>query len=190
MRAVARLKSGRRGPQKYFLVEQMGAFSHGVTDASDRSYVDNVTAIDQLLESESPEAKEFGHRMLGVVNDAAIALLLSIGHQTGLFDRMASLASATSAEIASAAGLDERYVREWLGGMVCAAIIDYDSTTHTYHLPADHASALARRRTRQCRQDGSVHRASGRGRAAHRRLLPQRRGTAVQRVSALSRATR
>src|SRR5690349_17322132 len=82
--------------------------------------------------------------MLGVVNDAAVALLLSIGHQTGLFDRMASLASATSAEIASAAGLDERYVREWLGGMVCAAIIDYDSTTHTYHLPAHHASALTR----------------------------------------------
>ena len=122
----------------------MGAFSHGVTDASDRSYVDKVTAIDQLLESESPEAKEFGHRMLGVVNDAAIALLLSIGHQTGLFDRMASLASATSAEIASAAGLDERHVREWLGGMVCAAIIDHDSTTHTYHLPAHHASALTR----------------------------------------------
>jgi len=110
----------------------------------DRSYVDKVTAIDQLPESESPEAKEFGHRMLGVVNDAAIALLLSIGHQTGLFDRMASLASATSTEIASAAGLDERYVREWLGGMVCAAIIDYDSTTHTYHLPAHHASALTR----------------------------------------------
>ena len=76
--------------------------------------------------------------MLGIVNDGAIALLLSIGHQTGLFDRMASLAPATSAEIASAAGLDERYTREWLGGMACAAIIDYDSTTHTYHLPATH----------------------------------------------------
>ncbi len=62
----------------------------------------------------------------------------------GLFDCMATLAPATSAEIASAAGLDERYVREWLGGMVCAAIIDHDSTTHTYHLPAHHAPALTR----------------------------------------------
>jgi SAM-dependent methyltransferase len=57
---------------------------------------------------------------------------------------MATLAPATSAEIASAAGLDERYAREWLGGMVCAAIIDYDSTTRTYHLPAHHARALTR----------------------------------------------
>src|SRR5690349_21682972 len=82
--------------------------------------------------------------MLGVVNDAAVALLLSIGHQTGLFDRMATLASATSAGIASAAGLDERYVREWLGGMVCASIVDCDSNGHTYHLPAHHVPALTR----------------------------------------------
>ena len=61
-----------------------------------------------------------------------------------LFDCMATLAPATSAEIASAAGLDERYVREWLGGMVCASIIDYDSTTHIYHLRAHHAPALSR----------------------------------------------
>ena len=80
-----------------------------------------MTATDQLLESESSDAaKAFGPRMLGIVNDAAIGLLLSIGHQTGLFDCMATLAPATSVEIASAAGLNERYVREWLGGMVCA----------------------------------------------------------------------
>ncbi len=104
----------------------------------------NMIATDRLSETESTDAEAFGRRMLGVLNDAAVALLLSIGHQTGLFDCMANLASATSAEIASAAGLDERYVREWLGGMVCASIVDYDSTTHTYHLPADHAPALTR----------------------------------------------
>ncbi|MFG1930891.1 class I SAM-dependent methyltransferase [Mycobacterium sp. NPDC048908] len=82
--------------------------------------------------------------MLSVVNDAAVALLLSIGHQTGLFDRMAGLPPSTSAEIAAAAGLNERYVREWLGGMVCASIVDYDSNSHTYHLPAHHVPALTR----------------------------------------------
>jgi 2-polyprenyl-3-methyl-5-hydroxy-6-metoxy-1,4-benzoquinol methylase len=82
--------------------------------------------------------------MLSLVNDAAVTLLISIGHQTGLFDRMAALAAATSTEIASAAGLDERYVREWLGGMVCASIVDYDPEKRTYHLPAHHARALTR----------------------------------------------
>jgi SAM-dependent methyltransferase len=82
--------------------------------------------------------------MLGIVNDAGVALLLSIGHQTGLFDCMANLAPDTSDEIAAAANLNERYVREWLGGMVCASIVDYDPTSRAYHLPADHAPALTR----------------------------------------------
>jgi 2-polyprenyl-3-methyl-5-hydroxy-6-metoxy-1,4-benzoquinol methylase len=103
-----------------------------------------MTATDQRPESDLTDAKAFGLRLHGIVNDASIALLLSIGHQTGLFDCMANLAPATSAGIASAAGLDERYVREWLGGMVCADIVDYDVTAHSYHLPAHHVSALTR----------------------------------------------
>ena len=103
-----------------------------------------MTTTEGILRSESADANEYGLRMLGVLNDAAVALLLSIGHQTGLFDCMATLAPATSSEIASAAGLNERYVREWLGGMVCAGVVDYDEEKHAYHLPAGHASALTR----------------------------------------------
>ena len=125
--------------------------------------------------------------MVGHVNDAAIALLLSIGHQTGLFDSMTTNGPATSAEIASTARLDERYVREWLGGMVCAAVIDYDSSAHTCHLPAHRAPALTRAGgARQCRQDGPVHRAAGRSRAAYHRVFPRRGWIVVQRVSTLS----
>jgi SAM-dependent methyltransferase len=141
---MPRLKVDAVGAKNIALWCKWGDFSHGGTDAPIGVTLDTVTATDRLPESESTDAEAFGVRMLGVVNDAAIALLLSIGHQTGLFDRMATLASATSAEIASAAGLDERYVREWLGGMVCASIVDYDPTAHTYHLPAHHASALTR----------------------------------------------
>jgi SAM-dependent methyltransferase len=103
-----------------------------------------MASTDSLPKSESADAEDYGLRMLGVLNDAAIALLLSIGHQTGIFDCMAGLDPATSPEIASAAELDERYVREWLGGMVCAGVVDYDEKKHTYHLPARHASALTR----------------------------------------------
>src|SRR5262249_790242 len=106
--------------------------------------VDIMTATDQRPEPEPGDAEEYGLRMLGVVNDAAVALLLSIGHQTGIFDCMATLAPATSHEIASAAGLNERYVREWLGGMVCAAVVEYDEKKDTYHLPAQHAAVLTR----------------------------------------------
>ena len=42
-------------------------------------------------EMDQARAEAFAERMLGIVNDAAIALMTSIGHRTGLFDAMAGL---------------------------------------------------------------------------------------------------
>lgn len=92
-----------------------------------------------------PSKREaFGQRMLEMLNHAAVILMTSVGHRTGLFDALAPLRPSTSAEIASAAGLHERYVREWLGAMVTAGIIEYDPERKTYHLPSEHAAWLTR----------------------------------------------
>jgi SAM-dependent methyltransferase len=87
-------------------------------------------------------AEAFAGRMLGVLDDAALAVLTSTGHQTGLFETMAALPPATSAQIADAAGLHERYVREWLGGMTTAGVVRYDVASATYVLPPEHAAVL------------------------------------------------
>ncbi|HSE82693.1 MAG TPA: class I SAM-dependent methyltransferase [Gaiellaceae bacterium] len=89
-------------------------------------------------------AEAFGERMLGALNDAALVLMTSLGHRTGLFDTMARLPATTSNEIAEAAGLQERYVREWLGAMVVSRVVEYDPEAATYSLPAEHAVALTR----------------------------------------------
>lgn len=89
-------------------------------------------------------AAEFAERITGVIDSASLALLISVGHQAGLFDVLAGLPAATSAVIAEAAGLDERYVREWLGGMTVARVLDYDPAGGTYRLPAHRAAALTR----------------------------------------------
>jgi len=86
----------------------------------------------------------FARRMAGQLNEAMLALLTSIAHQTGLFDAMGALPPATSQAIAAAAGLDERYVREWLGAMVTGRIVDYDGVRGTYYLPPEHAASLTR----------------------------------------------
>jgi 2-polyprenyl-3-methyl-5-hydroxy-6-metoxy-1,4-benzoquinol methylase len=86
----------------------------------------------------------FGERMVGVINSAAIALMASIGHRTGLFDTMSALPPSTSAQIAEAAGLNERYVREWLGAMVTGRIVEHDALSGTYILPPEHAAWLTR----------------------------------------------
>jgi SAM-dependent methyltransferase len=86
----------------------------------------------------------FGLQLIGIMNGASLALMLSIGHRTGLFDTLAGLPPATSEQIAGAAGLNERYVREWLGAMVAGRIVAYDAATRRYYLPPEHAASLTR----------------------------------------------
>jgi 2-polyprenyl-3-methyl-5-hydroxy-6-metoxy-1,4-benzoquinol methylase len=89
-------------------------------------------------------AEEFTGRIVASFDGASLAILLSIGHQTGLLDTMAALPPSTSTQIADAAGLNERYVREWLGGMTTGHVVDYDAATATYTLPAHRAGVLTR----------------------------------------------
>ena len=92
-------------------------------------------------------AEAFAERMVDVLNSGAIALMTSIGHRTGLFDAMAGLPPSTSEQIASAASLNERYVREWLGAMVVGRIVEHDPQDGTYRLPPEHAAFLTRAAT-------------------------------------------
>jgi len=98
----------------------------------------------QVMENMTASSS-FGDRMACIMNDGAIALMISIGHRTGLFDLMADLGPSTSREIARRAALSERYVREWLGAMVTGEIVQHSPTDETYVLPAEQADFLTRR---------------------------------------------
>jgi 2-polyprenyl-3-methyl-5-hydroxy-6-metoxy-1,4-benzoquinol methylase len=93
---------------------------------------------------DSARAQGFAERLLRALNDAALCLMVSIGHRSGLFDIMSRMPPATANDIAVEAGLHERYVREWLGAMVTAGVVEYNVETTRYRLPAEHAAALTR----------------------------------------------
>jgi 2-polyprenyl-3-methyl-5-hydroxy-6-metoxy-1,4-benzoquinol methylase len=97
-----------------------------------------------MNENLTDSTEEFAERMVGAIDSASLAILLSIGHQTKLFDTLAELPPATSAQIADAVGLNERYVREWLGGVVTCRVVDYDPASQTYSLPRHRAAVLTR----------------------------------------------
>ena len=104
-----------------------------------------MTTIETDIDTAAPDAadpEQVAARVIGILNDGAINILASIGHELGLFDTLATLPPATSAQIADAAGLDERYVREWLGGMVTACFVQYVPADGTYYLCPDHAPFL------------------------------------------------
>jgi SAM-dependent methyltransferase len=95
-------------------------------------------------ELDAAKVGEFAGRMAELMNSSMLGLMTSVGHRTGLFDTMAALAPSTSSQIAAAAGLDERYVREWLNAMTVGRFVDYDPISHTYVLPPEHAVSLTR----------------------------------------------
>lgn len=96
---------------------------------------------------DTQKTENFAEKLLGTLNQGALSIMVSIGHRTGLFDVMSELPPSTSTEIAQAAGLSERYVREWLGAMLTGFVVEYNPDTKKYHLPQEHASFLTRKAT-------------------------------------------
>ena len=88
------------------------------------------------------KAEAFAQKMIDVLNNAGLALMVSIGHRTGLFDVMSKMSPSSSAAIARHATLNERYVREWLGAMVTGGIVEFDPVTQAYRLPQEHGAFL------------------------------------------------
>jgi hypothetical protein len=95
-------------------------------------------------ELDQTKLESFGGLALDILNKGAIAVMMSVGHRTGLFETMANLPAATAQTIATAAGLQERYVREWLGTMVTGKIVEHDAPTGTFTLPPEHAAFLTK----------------------------------------------
>ena len=86
----------------------------------------------------------FAEQLLNMLNGGMTGLMISLGHRGGLFDVMADGRARTSHELAGDAGANERYVREWLGAMVAARIVERDPATNTHVLPPEHAHWLTR----------------------------------------------
>jgi 2-polyprenyl-3-methyl-5-hydroxy-6-metoxy-1,4-benzoquinol methylase len=103
-----------------------------------------MVAEGRQTEVDTTKAQAFAGRLLTALNDAALCLMVSVGHRTGLFDVMSQSPPSTSEELASSAALNERYVREWLGAMVTARVVTLDPATSRFSLPAENAAFLTR----------------------------------------------
>jgi 2-polyprenyl-3-methyl-5-hydroxy-6-metoxy-1,4-benzoquinol methylase len=102
------------------------------------------TGIKETRSFDEARAEAFAGELLQILNNGGLTLMISIGHRTGLFDSMADMSASTSAEIAEKAGLNERYVREWLGAMVTGKIVEYNEEAGRYYFPKEHSAFLTR----------------------------------------------
>lgn len=97
-----------------------------------------------MSDVDQEQVKAFAGKMVGVLNNGMLAIMISVGRQTGLFETLASLPPSTSEEIASQSNLNERYVREWLASMVTGDVVNFDEESQTYILPREHAAILTK----------------------------------------------
>lgn len=92
-----------------------------------------------------PERIEaFEQRLCTALNEAGMLQMLSLGHRSGLLDAMGDGQPRSSERLAKETGLNERYVREWLGALTAARVLEMDSASSLYRLPAEHAARLTR----------------------------------------------
>lgn len=104
----------------------------------------NAILNEQLANDfDSARAADFEERYVRALNEGGMLQLISLGHRSGLLNRMANGEPVSSSELARRSQLNERYVREWLGGLTAAAVVEHDPDTMTYRLPGEHAAILS-----------------------------------------------
>ena len=87
----------------------------------------------------------FCSRMTDIFNMGAVNLAMGIGYRLRLFDCLSSLSGpANTADISRKSGLNQRYLREWLGIMATAEVVELTENggDPLYWLPPEHASVL------------------------------------------------
>lgn len=91
----------------------------------------------------------FAGRMLEMMNHCALNTAMCLGYRAGLFEALDGLAApASCAEVARAAGLAERPVREWLAVMACGGVVELSASPQgedLFLLPREHADCLTLR---------------------------------------------
>jgi SAM-dependent methyltransferase len=85
----------------------------------------------------------FVHKVLDHASGTMTTLLAVIGDRLGLFKNLAEHGSTTPRDLAARMNLNERYTREWLGGMASAGYVEYDPISRRFTLPPEHVAALA-----------------------------------------------
>jgi 2-polyprenyl-3-methyl-5-hydroxy-6-metoxy-1,4-benzoquinol methylase len=86
---------------------------------------------------------QFVGQMLGDLGGAASVALAHIGDELGLYKTLHAKGPMTVDELAAAAGVNQRYLREWLSHQAASNYVAYDPATQKFALPPEQAMVFA-----------------------------------------------
>lgn len=91
----------------------------------------------------------FEKKLIDIMNYGALNLAMALGYKHGLFEAMEEFDEAVSCSVlAQKTGVNERYVKEWLGIMCTGNIIEItkdENGDNIYNLPPEHALFLTKK---------------------------------------------
>src|SRR5277367_6732374 len=96
-----------------------------------------VTMVDET------KLNQFIGQVLGDLGGAFSVSLVRMGDGLGLYKTLNTKGAMTAGELATTAGIAERYAREWLSHQAASGYLTYDPATDKFTLPPEQAMVFA-----------------------------------------------
>ena len=104
-----------------------------------------MSSVDQATSIDEGKLNAFVGQMLGDLGGASSIAMVRMGDALGLYKTLHTKGPMTSAELASTAKVDPRYLREWLSNQASSNYLSYDPASTKFALPPEQAGAIEAR---------------------------------------------
>src|SRR5215471_9618047 len=82
-------------------------------------------------------------KMVGDLGAVVSGALVVLGDRLGLYRALAEIGPADSAKLAKRAGVDERYLREWLANQVASGYVNYEPKSGSFSMSPEQKAVFA-----------------------------------------------
>ncbi len=90
----------------------------------------------QQVQLDEAKLEAFMGKVVGDLGGTMTFMMCHMGDRLGMFKDLDDNGPANSQELADRVDIDERYAREWLGGLASAGYLEYDPGTERFTLPS------------------------------------------------------
>lgn len=102
-----------------------------------------MTSVNTAKQVDEGKLNAFIGQMLGDLGGASSIAMVRMGDALGLYKELHAKGPMTSAELASSAKVDPRYLREWLSNQASSNYLSYDPASTTFELTPEQAMVFA-----------------------------------------------
>ena len=95
------------------------------------------------MDIDQEKLNQFLGQMLSDISGATSMTMVRIGDSLGIYKTMHTRGAMSSSQLAAAAEVNERYLREWLAHQAASNYVCYDATNQTYSLSPEQAMVFA-----------------------------------------------